>query len=60
MTVTAIMAGPNQAALDQLGAGAAARQLRVPITRTYRLAEVPQALADFAAGALGKLAITIG
>jgi NADPH:quinone reductase-like Zn-dependent oxidoreductase len=60
VTVTAIMAAPDQAALDQFGADAAAGRLRVPITRTYPLAEVPQALADFAAGTLGKLAISIG
>ena len=51
---------PDQAALDRLAADAAAGRLRVPVTRTYPLAEVPQALADFAAGALGKLAVTIG
>ncbi len=60
VTVTAIMAGPSQAALDRLAADAAAGRLRVPVTRTYPLAEVPRALADFAAGALGKLAVTIG
>jgi NADPH:quinone reductase-like Zn-dependent oxidoreductase len=60
VTVTAIMAGPNQTALERLGADAAAGRLRVPVTRTYPLADVPQALADFAAGALGKLAVTIG
>jgi NADPH:quinone reductase-like Zn-dependent oxidoreductase len=60
VTVTAIMAGPSQEALDQLAADAAAGRLRVPVTRTYPLAEVPQALADFAAGALGKLAVSIG
>jgi hypothetical protein len=36
-----------------------AGRLRVPVTRTYRLAEVPQALGDFAAGALGKFAVAI-
>jgi NADPH:quinone reductase-like Zn-dependent oxidoreductase len=53
-------ADDRQEALDQLAADAAAGRLRVPITRTYPLAEVPQALAEFAAGALGKLAVSIG
>jgi hypothetical protein len=35
------------------------RRLRVPVARTYALAEVPAAFADFAAGAVGKLAVTV-
>jgi len=31
----------------------------VPITHRYDLADAPKALADFAGGALGKLAITV-
>jgi hypothetical protein len=31
----------------------------VKVSRTYALAEVPAALADFAVGALGKLAVTV-
>jgi hypothetical protein len=31
----------------------------VPVSRTYALAEVPAALADFAAGTVGKLAVTV-
>ena len=34
-------------------------QLRVPITRTYALHEVPKAFADLAAGTLGKFAVTV-
>jgi NADPH:quinone reductase-like Zn-dependent oxidoreductase len=58
-TATAVMASPDQPTLDRLAAEAAADRLRVPVTRTYRLAEVPAALADFGAGAVGKLAITV-
>ncbi len=50
---------PDAATLDRLGADVAAGRLRVPVTRTYRLAEVPQGMADFAGGTLGKLAVTI-
>ena len=55
----AVMASPEAATLDRLAADAAGGRLRVPITRTYRLEETPQALADFAAGSLGKLAVTV-
>jgi NADPH:quinone reductase-like Zn-dependent oxidoreductase len=34
-------------------------QLTVPVQRTYALADVPRALADFAAGTRGKLAISV-
>jgi NADPH:quinone reductase-like Zn-dependent oxidoreductase len=34
-------------------------QLTVPVQRTYSLADVPRALADFAAGTRGKLAISV-
>jgi NADPH:quinone reductase-like Zn-dependent oxidoreductase len=56
---TAIMASPDPATLDRLAADAAAGRLRVPITRSYGLTDVPEALADFAAGTLGKLAVTL-
>ena len=55
----AVMASPEAATLDRLAADAAGGRLRVPITRTYTLEEAPQALADFAAGSLGKLAVTV-
>jgi NADPH:quinone reductase-like Zn-dependent oxidoreductase len=54
----AVMANPDAATLDRLAADAAGGVLHVPITRTYALEETSQALADFAAGSLGKLAIT--
>ena len=34
-------------------------RLTVPVQRIYPLADVPQALADFAAGTRGKLAISV-
>jgi NADPH:quinone reductase-like Zn-dependent oxidoreductase len=34
-------------------------QLTVPVQRSYTLADVPRALADFAAGTRGKLAISV-
>ncbi|SCL16724.1 NADPH:quinone reductase [Micromonospora rhizosphaerae] len=58
-TATAIWANPDQATLDTLAEHAAAGRLRIPVTASYRLHEVPKALADFAAGTLGKLTITI-
>jgi NADPH:quinone reductase-like Zn-dependent oxidoreductase len=59
VTAIPVMANPDQATLDRLAADAAAGRLRVPITHTYALAQAPKALADFAAGAVGKYAITI-
>jgi len=56
---TAIMANPDPATLDRLAADAVAGRLRVPITRSYGLTDVPKALADFSAGTLGKLAVTL-
>ncbi|SCL30702.1 NADPH:quinone reductase [Micromonospora rhizosphaerae] len=53
-----IMGRPDPATLDRLAGDAAAGRLRVPVSRRYDLAGVPQALAEFA-GALGKLAITV-
>jgi NADPH:quinone reductase-like Zn-dependent oxidoreductase len=56
----AVMASPEASTLDRIAADGADGALRVPVKRTYRLEETPQALADFAAGTLGKLAVTIG
>ncbi|MFI6503862.1 NADP-dependent oxidoreductase [Nonomuraea typhae] len=56
---TAVMADPNPATLARLAADAVAGRLRVPVSRTYPLAEAAQAVADFTAGTVGKLAITI-
>jgi NADPH:quinone reductase-like Zn-dependent oxidoreductase len=59
LTVLPIMANPVTTTLDTLAATVADGSVRVPIQRTYPLAEAPQAFADFAAGTLGKLAVTV-
>ncbi|MGH9266547.1 MAG: zinc-binding dehydrogenase [Acidimicrobiales bacterium] len=59
ITVIPIMANPTTATLAKLADAVAAGSIRVPITRTYRLDDVPQGLADFAAGGLGKLGVRI-
>ena len=59
IAVATIMANPARATLTKLAEAVAAGTIRVPITRTYRLDDVPQALSDFAAGHHGKLAIGI-
>lgn len=56
---TSVMALPSTQTLERLVADVVAGQLTVPIQRTYPLAAVPQALADFAAGTRGKLAISV-
>ena len=59
VTLTPIMANPVTATLTKLADAAAAGIIRVPVTRTYGLEDVPQGLADFAAGNLGKLAVRV-
>jgi NADPH:quinone reductase-like Zn-dependent oxidoreductase len=54
-----VMAVPDGPTLDRLAADVVVGQLTVPIRRTYPLADVPRALADFAAGTRGKLAISV-
>jgi NADPH2:quinone reductase len=58
-TAVPVMANPDRSTLDRLAADAAAGRLRIPVTRTYPLSQVPQALADFGAGAVGKFAVTV-
>jgi NADPH:quinone reductase-like Zn-dependent oxidoreductase len=57
---TPVMAVPASGTLGRLAADVVNGQLTVPVQRTYALADVPQALADFAAGTRGKLAISVG
>ncbi|WP_461035542.1 NADP-dependent oxidoreductase [Streptomyces mayteni] len=57
--VTEVVASPDAATLDRLAADVASGLIRVPITRTYSLAEGTQAFTDFTAGALGKLAVAL-
>ncbi|MEU7004090.1 zinc-binding dehydrogenase [Nonomuraea sp. NPDC046570] len=59
LRVVAVMVNPEAATLARLAADAASGAIRVPITATYPIEQAPQAFADFGAGALGKLAITI-
>jgi NADPH:quinone reductase-like Zn-dependent oxidoreductase len=54
-----IVANPDGPTLDRLAGDAAAGRLRVPVSRTYALNDVPTAFADFAAGTVGKLAVTV-
>ena len=56
---TAIMADPNAATLERLAADVASGALRVPVTRTVSLEEVPAAIADFPTGTLGKHAVAV-
>ena len=55
----AVMADPDSAGLDRLAADVVAGRLRVPTHQTYGLADVPSALAEFSAGTLGKLGVTL-
>jgi NADPH:quinone reductase-like Zn-dependent oxidoreductase len=57
--VAPIFASPDAATLDRLAAEVAAGRLKAPIQRTYRLDQVGQAMADFAAGTRGNLAIAV-
>src|SRR5438552_9875420 len=50
VTIASIMANPVTATLRKLAEAAVAGAIRVPIMRTYGLEDVPQGLADFAAG----------
>jgi NADPH:quinone reductase-like Zn-dependent oxidoreductase len=56
---TAVFASPQRSLLETLAGEVAAGRLRIPVMRSYTLDEVPKAFADFAAGTLGKLAVTI-
>jgi NADPH:quinone reductase len=58
VTATAVMASPDRGVLNQLADDEVSGRLRVPVARTYRLDEIPQALTDFANGTLGKLAVS--
>jgi NADPH:quinone reductase-like Zn-dependent oxidoreductase len=59
VTLAPIMANPVTATLTKLADAAATPSFRVPIMRTYGLEDVPEGLANFAAGTLGKLAVRI-
>ncbi|GAA3262503.1 NADP-dependent oxidoreductase [Nonomuraea helvata] len=59
ITATAVMADPTPATLAHLAAEAGEGRLRVPVARSYPLAEASRAISDFTAGSVGKLAVTI-
>lgn len=59
IAATSVMANPDVATLERLAANVVAGKLRVPIQKTYSLDNVGQAMTDFRAGTLGKLAIAI-
>ena len=55
-----VIADPQQGVLDRLAADVVAGRLRVPVTRTYALDDVPEALEDFRKGTVGKFAVAVG
>jgi NADPH:quinone reductase-like Zn-dependent oxidoreductase len=59
ITVTPTYATPFRATLERLASDVVAGRIRVPVQRTYALAEIPQAFLDFSAGTIGKLAVVI-
>ena len=56
---SAIMASPSDATLNRLAADVAAKRIHVPITVTFDLTQVPEAITAFPAGTLGKQAVKI-
>jgi MFS family permease len=56
---TTVSAAPDRRTLERLADDVVRGQLTVPVQRTYPLADVPRALADFAAGTRGKLGIWV-
>jgi NADPH:quinone reductase-like Zn-dependent oxidoreductase len=57
---TFVMANPSADTLGRLAADAAAGRIRVPVTVTYSLDDVPRAFEDFRSGTRGKICIEIG
>jgi len=56
----AVMANPDAATLGRLADDVLEGRLRVPVERSFPLAEAATAFDAFGAGTLGKLAITVG
>ncbi len=54
-----VIASPERSLLERLGQDVLSGKLRIHVSRTYGLDTVPQAFSDFAAGTLGKLAVTV-
>jgi NADPH:quinone reductase len=59
ITASSVYATPHRGVLDSLAAQVLDGRLRIPVQRTYDLPDVPAAFNDFAAGTLGKLAVSI-
>jgi NADPH2:quinone reductase len=59
IAATRVIGVPTSAVLTALAAAVASGGLRVPVTATYGLDDVPQALDHFASGKLGKLGIAV-
>ncbi len=59
ITATDVIASPVRALLEHLADQVARGHLRIPVQRSYPLAEVPKAFVDFAGGTRGKLAVDI-
>jgi hypothetical protein len=59
-SAVAVMANPDTATLERLARDVADGWLRVTITTTVELADVPAAVAAFPQGTLGKQAVRIG
>ena len=59
VTVAQPSALPRREVLDALAGDVVAGRLRLPVQRTFSIDEVPDAIAAFAAGTLGKVAISI-
>jgi NADPH:quinone reductase len=59
IAATVVMAVPNPQLLRELAGDVADGSLRVPISTTYSLDHVAQALKDFGSGPLGKLSVAV-
>ena len=58
-SVSGVFANPDAATLDRLADEVAASRLKTPIQQTYALDQIGEAFAAFAAGTLGKLAVSV-
>lgn len=58
-TLVPVVANPTPDILARIAGNQAAGTTSVTIQRSYRLEDVPAALADFSAGTIGKLVITL-
>jgi len=59
ISVASVYATPHRGVLDALAADVVSGRLRIPVQRSYSLTDAPRAMADFQAGTMGKLAISI-